>query len=326
MHRDIDFLVAERTMTLDVAGPMDVFATANRFLGPRDPAYRSRLVGQDAGPVSMAAGMRVLVDATLDDDLRGDTLVVAGGEDGAIDRLANDRGLQHFLVSAPSRYRRIVSICNGALLLARAGLLDGRAATTHWEDVARLKACSAAIRVCDDVLYVQDENIYTSAGVSAGIDLALYLVEQDHGRAIALKTARQLVLYLHRPGDQRQFSEMLRAQSLDQPLERLGDWLQRNLSRNISLDDMAAAVNMSRRNFTRVFRERVGMTAGEYLERLRADVAGGLLSGTRLNLEQIARRAGFGSEQTLRRVFVRHYGVSPREYRSRFGIAELPRA
>lgn len=322
MQRQVDFLITDRAMTLDVAGPMDVFYTANRFLAARDNPYRNRVISLDIAPLTFTGGMRVLPDVMMDDSPKGDTLVVAGGEDDEIERLANDERVQSFLHDASSRYRRIVSICNGALVLAHAGLLDGRVATTHWEDVECLKACSKNVRVCDDVLYVQDGNIYTSAGVTAGIDLALHLVEQDHGRAIALKTARQLVLYLHRPGDQRQFSELLGAQSLDQPLQKLGDWLQRNLAKNISLDDMAAAVNMSRRNFTRVFRERVGMTPGEYLERLRAETAGNLLAGTKLNLNQVAQRAGFGSEQTLRRVFARHFGVAPREYRARFGAGE----
>lgn len=170
------------------------------------------------------------------------------------------------------------------------------------------------------MLYVQDANIFTSAGVSSGIDLALHLVELDHGREIALKTARQLVVYLRRPGDQRQFSDLLNAQFLDDPFRALGSWLQKNLANDVTLDDMAAVVNMSRRNFTRLFRTRTGITAGEYLERLRTEAVANLMNTTSLRLQQIAQRTGFGSEQTLRRVFVRRFGVTPTEFRSRFGV------
>lgn len=321
MPRQIDFLMTERSMSLDLAGPMDVFITANRFLAPTATPYRNRFVARSTRPLVLTGGIRVVPDAVIGPKLGGDTLVVAGGDNDVIDALASDPGVQRFLQSAPWRYRRVISICNGALVLARAGLLDGRRATTHWEDIPLLKACAPAAQVEDDVLYVQDGAVFTSAGVSAGIDLALHLVEQDHGRSIALKTARQLVVYLHRPGDQRQFSSLLSAQSLNEPFDSLGEWLEKNLARAISLDDMANAVSMSRRNFTRVFRERTGLTPGRFLEQMRVERAGQLLSVSRQSLAQLARRTGFGSEQTLRRAFVRHFGVSPGEYRAHFGDA-----
>lgn len=321
MHR-VDYLVIPQTMMLDIAGPMDVFVTANRFLSASSTRYENRVVSPADRPVPLTNGVRIMIDATLDESLSADTLVVAGGDNDAISTLMKDRKVNAFLATAGTRYRRIVSICNGALVLGSAGLLDGRRATTHWEDISLLRECAPQAQVCDNVLYVQDGNVFTSAGVSSGIDLALHLVELDHGREVALKTARQLVVYLRRPGDQRQFSDLLNAQFLDEPLRELGDWMQKNLANAITLDDMAAAVNMSRRNFTRLFRERTGMSASEHLERLRTETVASLLNTTSLGLQQIARRTGFGSEQTLRRVFSRRFGVTPSEYRSHFGTRD----
>lgn len=318
----IDYLVIPQTMMLDIAGPMDVFVTANRFLPSSTEPYVNRVVSPFDQPVTLTSGARMMIDATLDDSLSGDTLVVAGGDNDAISALMKDRKVHAFLAAAATRYQRIVSICNGALVLGSAGLLNGRRATTHWEDISLLRECAPQAQVCDDVLYVQDSNIFTSAGVSSGIDLALHLVELDHGRDVALKTARQLVVYLRRPGDQRQFSDLLNAQFLDEPFRMLGDWLQKNLANAITLDDMAAAVHMSRRNFTRLFRDRTGMSASEYFERLRTETVANLLNTTSLGLQQIARRTGFGSEQTLRRLFTRRFGVTPMEYRSRFGARD----
>lgn len=319
MHRQVDFLVPARSVMLDIAGPTDVFVTANRFLERGAPPYRNRIIGVDRGPVTLTGGAQLVVDAPIGSQIAGDTLVIAGAAGEALEALCEERRILEFLRGAAMRYRRIVSICNGALLLARAGLLDGRRATTHWEDLDLLRRLAPRAQVCDDVLYVQDGPIFTSAGVSAGIDLALHLVELDHGRVVALRTARKLVVYLRRPGGQRQFSELLHAEFAAEPLEGFSEWLQQHLSRRVTLDAMAAAAGMSRRHFTRMFREATGTTPSAHVERLRVETAGNLLAGTALSLKQVARRCGFGSEQTLRRSFLRHFGIAPSEYRERFG-------
>lgn len=319
MPRAIHFLVPAYAMALDIAGPMDVFITANQFLGKGVPPYQVEIVATERGLLPLLSGVQLSAGHTLRDDLHGNTLIVVGGADEPISAFGAESRVQSFLRAALERYLRVVSICNGALVLAQAGLLDSRRATTHWDNLANLRATAPSAKVCDDALYVQDGRVFTSAGVTSGIDLALYLVEQDCGREVALKTARQLVVYLRRPGGQRQFSEALPAGFTSEPLIGFGDWLHAHLAEPITLDDMAVAAGMSRRNFTRVFRTQTGTTPSAYLECLRVETAAKLLAVTALSVEQVAHRAGFGSEQRLRRSFSRRYGVSPGQYRASFG-------
>ncbi len=324
MPRSIHFLISTDAMALDIAGPMDVFVTANRFVDAGMPQYRTETVALEAGPVALRSGARLLADHALGEDLHGNTLIVAGGADETLAEFADHPRVQAFLRAAPERYLRIVSICNGALVLARAGLLEGRRATTHWDNLDKLRTLAPTARVSDDALYVQDGHIFTSAGVAAGIDLALHLVEQDCGRLVALKTARFLVVYLRRPGGQRQFSEALAAEFMAEPLIRFGDWLNEHLAEPITLDDMAAAAGMSRRSFTRAFRTHAGTTPSAYLDCRRVETAANLLAGTAMSVKQVARTAGFASEQSLRRSFRRQYKVSPTEFRMRFGANTAP--
>ena len=228
---------------------------------------------------------------------------------------------------AARRSRRVASVCTGAFLLARAGLLDGRRATTHWASCDALARNYPAVTVDPDPIFVRDGNVYTSAGVTAGIDLALALVEEDLGRRAALDVARSLVLFIRRPGGQAQFSSGLAGQAAIQPgIRELQDWVSDNLDSDLSVPALAERAFMSPRNFARVFSREVGLTPAAYVESLRLERARLLLETTEMQLEEIARRCGFGTVETLRRAFGRRLRVSPSDYRSRFasGAAATP--
>jgi transcriptional regulator GlxA family with amidase domain len=247
-----------------------------------------------------------------------DTLVVAGGQ-GARAAVA-DRELIAWLREAAPRVRRLASVCTGAFLLAEAGLLDGRRATTHWRACAALARDYPRVRVDPDPIFVRDGNVYTSAGVTSGMDLALALVEEDHGREVALGVARGLVLFLKRPGGQSQFSAQLSAQLASrQPIQELQAWIVENVHRDLSVDALAARAGMSPRNFARVFTREVGATPARFVEIARVEAARRRLEeeGGR-GVEAVASECGFGSAETLRRAFLRRLRVSPADYRARF--------
>jgi transcriptional regulator GlxA family with amidase domain len=224
-----------------------------------------------------------------------------------------------WLTAAARRSRRVASVCTGAFLLARAGLLDGRPATTHWASCKELARRYPSIRVEPDPIFVRDGDVMTSAGVTAGMDLALALVEEDLGRETALETARWLVLFLKRPGGQAQFSAQLAAQMADrEPLRELQEWIPDNLDVDLSVPALARRACMSERNFARAFRRETGMTPAAYVETARVERARMALESGELPVETIARQAGFGTVETMRRAFGRRLGVSPLDYRNRF--------
>ena len=301
--------------SLDVTGPSEVFSLAERAA---PGAYAIELVSIDGGPVPASSGLTLLAHSSTA-ACRGaiDTLVVAGGL-GARDA-ARDERLVSWIRLAARRSRRVSSVCTGAFLLARAGLLDGRRATTHWAAFDALRRNHPSIEVQSDPIFVRDGNVYTSAGVTAGIDLSLALVEEDLGRRAALDVARALVLFVRRPGGQAQFSAGLAGQAADRPsLRDLQDWIADNLDRDLSVTALAARAFMSPRNFARVFAREVGVTPGAYVESVRIERARVLLETTALPLEEVAARCGFGTPETLRRSFARRLRVSPSEYRRRF--------
>ncbi|HWK18663.1 MAG TPA: GlxA family transcriptional regulator [Solirubrobacteraceae bacterium] len=301
--------------SLDVTGPSEVFSLAERAA---PGAYAIELVSIDGGPVPASSGLTLLAHSSTA-ACRGaiDTLVVAGGL-GARDA-ARDERLVSWIRLAARRSRRVSSVCTGAFLLARAGLLDGRRATTHWAAFDALRRNYPSIEVQSDPIFVRDGNVYTSAGVTAGIDLSLALVEEDLGRRAALDVARALVLFVRRPGGQAQFSAGLAGQAADRPsLRDLQDWIADNLDRDLSVTALAARAFMSPRNFARVFAREVGVTPGAYVESVRIERARVLLETTALPLEEVAARCGFGTPETLRRSFARRLRVSPSEYRRRF--------
>ena len=234
-------------------------------------------------------------------------------------RAAEDASLVEWLKVRARAARRTASVCSGAFLLAAAGLLDHRRAVTHWEVCDELSRRHPAVTVERDPIFVRDGPMWSSAGVTAGIDLSLALVEEDLGRAIALSVARHLVVFLKRPGGQAQFSAALSLQSADDHFADLHGWLAEHLAEDLSLSRLASQAAMSERTFLRRYREATGLTPSCAIERLRVEAARQLLAETRVPLKRIAHRCGFGSEETMRRSFTRLQGVSPQDYRQRFG-------
>ena len=252
-------------------------------------------------------------------DLRGhiDTLIVAGGY-GIFD-IIEDAEFVRSLQRAAKKSRRVGSICTGAFALAAAGLLDGRRATTHWRFSDQLRNCYPTVVVDSDPIYIRSGNVYTSAGVTAGMDLALALVEEDRGHDVAMSIAREFVLFMRRPGGQSQFSTALAAQTADrEPLRELQAWIVDNLTADLSAESLAERAHMSPRHFARVFTREVGQTPARYVENVRVEAAQRRLEESTGSLEEIAGHCGFGSVNSMRRSFLRVRGIPPSDYRRRF--------
>ncbi len=320
--RTILLLGFEGCAALDLSGPHEVFALCSH-LAPRDaaPPYRLVLLADRAGPFRAANSFGLIADASWR-DFRGtaDTLLIAGGPD--MTPVTSNRKLLAWLKTMSHRARRIGSICTGAFALAEAGLLDRRRATTHWMEVDRLAKAFPKVKVDPDAIYVRDGKVFTSAGITAGMDLALSLVEEDLGRETALAVARMLVMYLKRPGGQSQFSTSLQAQAMEgRRLAPLLSWLAEHYREPLTIETMAERAAMSNRTFARVFLAETGDTPAYYLEKLRLEYAARLLETTYSSLDVIARDCGFTGREQLRRAFQRHRGITPQEYRQRFCTA-----
>ncbi|MBU9454559.1 GlxA family transcriptional regulator [Burkholderia multivorans] len=316
--RPILILAFPRAQLLDVSGPLQVFASVNELALERGrPApYAPRIVAADAGPVETSSGVAVVADS-LRSAARGiDTLIVAGGK--GVHAASRDARLVRWVRRQADRARRVASVCTGAFLLAEAGLLDGRRAVTHWTRCDELAARYPNVRVEADPIFIREGALWTSAGVTAGIDLALGLVEEDLGRAVALDVARELVVFLKRPGGQAQFSAMLSMQRTDDRFGELHAWIAEHLGADLSVPALAERARMSERSFVRHYRASTGRTPARAVEQIRVEAAQRLLGETGWPVKRIAARCGFGSEETLRRSFVRVLGVSPQEYRERF--------
>ena len=312
--RRVVIAVFPGVQTLDVTGPAEVLRAATKL---RPPGYEVTIAAPEPGPLRTST-VTMVPDLPLNAcRFPIDTLIVAGGT--GTRRAEEDDTLIAWLREAAARARRVTSVCTGAFLLARAGLLDGRRATTHWASCSDLAARYPEVTVEADPIFVRDGNVATSAGVTAGMDLALALVEEDLGREVALEAARWLVLFLKRPGGQAQFSAQLAAQTADRaPLRELQAWIPDHLDQDLSVPALARRAAMSERNFARAFRRETGMTPGAYVEAARVESARIALESGDLPVESIARQAGFGTVETLRRAFRRRVGVSPVDYRSRF--------
>ncbi|KAI3609168.1 Transcriptional regulator, AraC family [Cupriavidus necator H850] len=302
---------------LDLAGPIDVFHEGARQAGQPD-AYQFEIIAPVPGLLTASNGMRVEPDATLDtcsDDI--DTLLVAGGP--GLRQQQQDETVSAWLARQARTVRRMGSVCSGAMVLAHAGLLDGRSVTTHWNTTDRLARLFPGVQVEPDRIYVKDGNLYTSAGVTAGLDLALALVEEDFGRAVALRVARELVMFLKRPGGQSQFSAHLAAQTAERnAIREVQGWVVENLAGNLSVEALAAHAGMSARNFARIFKQECQVTPADFVEAARIDAARRLLEGSRHPLKRVAALAGFSDPNNLRRAFLRRVGVAPSDYRRRF--------
>jgi transcriptional regulator GlxA family with amidase domain len=245
-----------------------------------------------------------------------DTLMIAGGP--GVDAASADPALIKWISGRARTARRVASVCTGAFLLAASGVLDGRRAATHWSCCAELARRYPAVRVESDPIFVRDGAVWTSAGVTAGIDLALALVEEDLGRAVALAVARYLVVFLKRPGGQAQFSTALSLQAAEDRFGALHAWIANHLADDISLPVLASQAGMSERSFSRRYVEATGLTPVHAVERLRVEAARRLLSESRLPVKRISQRCGFGSEETMRRSFLRLLATTPQDYRARF--------
>jgi transcriptional regulator GlxA family with amidase domain len=321
--RTIVFLAAPSTQILDVAGPFQIFVRAAELFVQECPAqkapYKVLLVSSTRRKsVATNCGL-VLTGTETFRTFSGpiDTLLVAGGS--GVENAGRDEELLHWLRRTAQRVRRIGSICTGAFLLAAAGLLNGKRVATHWKWAADLANKFEHTTVDADPIYIRDGNTYTTAGVTAGMDLALALVEEDLGSPMALKVARELVLYLRRAGGQSQFSTALSLQASDRKqIEEIRFWVLDNLDQDLPVEKLAARAGMSPRNFARVFHKDTGATPARFVENMRVEAARRRLEESQDKLEKVASDCGFGSLQRLRRSFLRVLHVPPNDYRHRF--------
>ena len=321
--RRVLFIAGPGTEILDLVGPLQVFARAAEMFGKENPGsrpiYSLEVVSTSSRTSVMTnCGLRITAHKTFR-EVRGeiDTLLVAGGD--AIENDEINIEVVRWLRKIAERIRRIGSVCTGAMLLGRAGLLDGRQVTTHWNWCELLARKYPRAQVDPDPIFIRDENVYTSAGVTAGMDLALALVEEDHGSRLALQVARNLVLYLRRPGGQSQFSAALSMQLTDRkPLRELEAWVLDNLNKPLNVPMLAERVAMSPRNFARVFTKEMKTTPAKFVERLRVEAARRRLEESQNSMETIAGECGFGNVNSMRNVFQRALKIAPGHYRRHF--------
>lgn len=323
--RDIAVLGFDGVQTLDVVGPMEVFALANRYAKAGPPPYRVTLASLTGGSVHTNAGLELAGSTALVDlPKKLDTLVIAGGSEVALRAAIVDPVLMGWLTSRAPHTRRMASVCVGAMVLAASGLLNGRRATTHWEYCGLMQEMFPAIQVEPEAIFVAAAPFYTSAGVTAGIDLCLSLVEADCGSSVALSVARNLVLFMRRPGGQSQYSAGLQLQAHATPrLRKLVTAIVEDPSGDLRAPALADRVGMSERTFQRVFRKETGLTPAHFVEAARVDRAKALLETSHWPLARVASRAGFGSMDALHRAFQKRVGVTPGLYRERFGPVPL---
>jgi len=327
--RRIGFLGFDGVQALDLVGPSDAFASdafatidrGDHDAKPRVP-YDVVVIGLNGRRFTTSSGLVIRPDALVPSIVSLDTLIIPGGaglrRPGVAERAAR------WIVSMAPRVRRVASVCTGLYGLAATGLLDGRRVATHWSAVADIAKRYPRLRVDPDVLYIKDDRFYTSAGVTAGIDLALALIEEDHGPRIALAVARELVVYLKRPGGQQQFSEPLQFQlsSADRFVD-IAAWIHGHLRSRLTVDTLAERACLSVRQFARAFKQEFGMTPAEFVEEARLAEAGRRFTSAarRVSVDAVARSVGYSSEDVFRRAFERRFGVTPSQYRSRFGVA-----
>jgi transcriptional regulator GlxA family with amidase domain len=316
--RVVEVLAYPAVQLLDVTGPLQVFASANDHVAQAGgrPPYILRVVAKGGQGVTATAGLGIATSPLPRAATALDTLIVAGGP--GVDAAAADTVLVDWIRQRSKKARRVASVCTGAFLLGASGALDGRRAVTHWSCCAELIRRFPAVRVESDPIFVRDGSVWTSAGVTAGIDLALALVEEDLGRTVALAVARYLVVFLKRPGGQAQFSEALSMQSAEDEFGVLHEWINKHLPDDLSLAMLADRAGMSERSFSRHYAEATGVTPARAIERLRVEAARRLLSESRLPVKRISQRCGFGSEETMRRSFLRVLSTTPNDYRARF--------
>lgn len=303
---------------LDLAGPLQALSTANRGAAQEAPArYETIVASGEGGPIVTSSGLPVVTVATTTlADVPIDTLIAPGGCVGEDYEVAP--ALRDFIARRADSVRRLCSVCTGAFLLAAAGQLDGRRVATHWAWLEKLKGRHPTLDIDADSIFVRDGNLWTSAGVSSGIDLTLALIEQDYGPRVAIDAARQMVVFMKRAGGQSQFSVPLAAQTRDHGFVELHAWMAANLAADLSVDRLAERARMAPRTFARTYAAKVGRTPAKTVELMRLEAACRGLEDTDLPLKSIALQAGYGDEQTLRRAFHRQFGANPATHRARF--------
>jgi transcriptional regulator GlxA family with amidase domain len=314
----IGIVVYPNAMTLDVIGPFEVFAMAANLRKQKKSAgaYEVFLIAETLEPVAMSSGVKMDPDCTFETcPFPLDTLIVPGSD--LVDKVMSNKPLLRWLKQHAGHTRRLVSICTGAFFLAELGLLDGMKVTTHWVFSKLLQDRYPELEVQPDSLYIKQGRTYTSAGITAGMDLSLTLVEEDCGKDIAMAVARTLVLFYRRPGGQNQFSDVILSQSSEH-FSKLIEWIMQNLREEMTVERLAGQANMSARNFARLFRQELKQTPAKFIEKLRLQNARTLLENRKLSLKEIAVTSGFKTEEQMRRAFRRELSVTPQEYRERF--------
>nr|WP_199162390.1 helix-turn-helix domain-containing protein [Elizabethkingia sp. ASV34] len=323
--KNIVLLVLPQVQLLDVAGPCDVFTAANIFLADQKSGsgYQIFLVsGTKDRIINSSSGLPLACSHTIYDiDFPVDTLLVAGTSLSVLDEI--DPEIYHCLQNNVKSVRRMGSVCIGAFVLARAGLLNGKQVTTHWKYADTLQKSYPELDVNVNPFFIRDQQLYTSGGVTSGMDLALALLEEDFGKPLAAEVARHLVLHLRRSGVQSQFGSALSDYDmLSSFVKEVRDMLKQNLNKPVTIEYMAENLNMSVRNFSRVFLKESGMTPGRFLEKMRLDQAKNMLEYTTVSIDAIAEKCGFSSAVSLRRLFIRHISMSPAQYRKAFNGAD----
>jgi len=322
-------LAFPNVQVLDVTGPLEVFSRTSRWLvdsrRATRPAYEIEIIGIRRGWIRTSSGIRLYAERGFSDVGRGvDTLMIAGGL--GVERYRRHRPLLRWIRRQAGSVRRLASICTGAFLMAESGLLKGRRATTHWHHCDTFARDFPDTQLEPDRIFVQEGSLYTSAGVTAGMDLALAMVEEDCGRDVALATARELVMFLKRPGGQAQFGAQLAVQLAErEPLRELQAWVLEHPEADLSIERLARRVTMSPRNFARVFAREVGMTPARYVASVRVETARRLLEETDEPLATVCQQSGLGTPESMRRTFIAAIGISPGRYRERFSRSS-PRA
>lgn len=323
--RGVVLLAYEHMNLLDLSGPLQALATASRMFAGKGPAlYETCVVSAAGGLITTSAGLPIMTEPlSALDGIAIDTLIVPGGSRHEV--FDSAPALVAWIGHRAPELRRLCSVCTGAFLLAAAGQLDGRHVTTHWDWIERLKKLHPAIRIDPDKIFIRDGSVWTSAGVSAGIDLTLALIEEDFGHQVAIATARQLVMFIKRPGGQSQFSVPLATQAQSGgDFAELHAWIAAHLRDPLSVERLAEQVAMAPRTFARVYAAKHGRTPAKTVEAMRLEAACRALEETDLPLKTIAASNGYVDEQNLRRVFQRQLAVSPSQYRSRFSARVDP--
>ena len=313
----VGFLVYDGLQALDLFGPQEAFAAANRYCGAGDRRYETLVIGETSSPITTESGISIGVHTDLQNCPRLHTLIIPGGAGSRRENISDN--VIEWVRKQTGQTKRVGSVCTGLFILARTGALDGRLVTTHWQHIEEARAEFPKLKLQSDALYIRDSKIITSAGVTAGIDMALSLIEEDLSVNIASMVARELVVFLKRPGGQDQFSSLLKLQ--EKTHNRFGDlvvWIANNLQEDLCVEQLAARIFLGERQFRRIFNQTFGEPPGRAVERIRIDVAQVLLTSKSMSVEQISVDTGFRSADAFRRAFYRRTGVNPTDYRQRF--------